>query len=216
MPTITPNFGFLKPNVNSADDEDLWGGQTNQNWDALDTLLAIIIPAGVSFNFRGTTIPDGFLPEDGSAVSRTTYARLYAAIGDTYGAGDGSTTFNVPDSRGRVDVGLDTDAGGYADRVTNDGSGVDARTLGAAGGSEFMQEHEHDTTEENHSHGGGEYPTQGTFTSGTGFGTFARRLDNPNRANTDGAKTNLTINAAGTGDAQNVQPSLVVRKIIKT
>ena len=59
------------------------------------------ISAGIVLPFMGTTAPDGFLVCDGSEVSRTTYARLYAAIGDTYGAGDGSTTFNLPDLDGR-------------------------------------------------------------------------------------------------------------------
>ena len=54
------------------------------------------IPIGVVQAFAGNTVPDGWLLCDGSAVSRTDYANLYAVIGDTYGNGDGSTTFNVP------------------------------------------------------------------------------------------------------------------------
>lgn len=53
--------------------------------------------AGFVSSFAGSTVPDGWLVCDGSAISRTTYARLFAAIGTTYGAGDGSTTFNLPD-----------------------------------------------------------------------------------------------------------------------
>ncbi len=56
-------------------------------------------------DFAGTSIPKGFLATDGSAVSRTTYADLFAAVGTTWGAGDGSTTFNVPDLRGRSTIG---------------------------------------------------------------------------------------------------------------
>lgn len=55
-----------------------------------------LLPVGIVQAFAGTTIPSGWLLCDGSAVSRTTYANLYACIGDTYGAGDGSTTFNLP------------------------------------------------------------------------------------------------------------------------
>lgn len=55
-----------------------------------------LLPVGIVQAFAGTTIPNGWLLCDGSAVSRTDYADLYAVIGDTYGAGDGSTTFNVP------------------------------------------------------------------------------------------------------------------------
>lgn len=61
---------------------------------------------GTSLEGWWTSVPDGFLAEDGSAVSRTTYADLFAVIGTTFGAGDGSTTFNLPDSRGRVAVNI--------------------------------------------------------------------------------------------------------------
>ena len=65
-----------------------------------------LAPAATSIEGYWTAAPTGYLLEDGSAVSRTTYASLFAAIGITYGAGDGSTTFNLPDSRGRVGVNL--------------------------------------------------------------------------------------------------------------
>lgn len=55
--------------------------------------------------FPGSAVPSGYLLCDGSAVSRTTYASLFTAIGTTYGAGDGSTTFNLPNLAGRVPVG---------------------------------------------------------------------------------------------------------------
>lgn len=63
-------------------------------------------PAGIIMPFAGTVAPQGYLFCDGSAVSRTTYATLYAVIGDTFGAGDGSSTFNVPDLSGRVPLGV--------------------------------------------------------------------------------------------------------------
>lgn len=65
----------------------------------------VIAPAIVAHT-AATAAPTGWLVRDGSAVSRTTYAALFAAISTTYGAGDGSTTFNVPDSRGRFDLGV--------------------------------------------------------------------------------------------------------------
>lgn len=61
--------------------------------------------AGVIYPYAGSTLPEGFLWCDGAAVSRTEYAQLFAVIGTNYGEGDGSTTFNVPDLRGRVTVG---------------------------------------------------------------------------------------------------------------
>lgn len=65
--------------------------------------------AGIIQQFGGTSAPTGYFICDGSAVSRTTYSSLFAAIGTSYGAGDGSTTFNLPDLRGRVAVGKSTD-----------------------------------------------------------------------------------------------------------
>lgn len=62
-------------------------------------------PAGIVMPFAGSTAPQGYLLCDGSAVDRTVYATLFAVIGTTYGAGDGSTTFNVPDISGRVVIG---------------------------------------------------------------------------------------------------------------
>lgn len=63
-------------------------------------------PAGIILPYAGSTAPEGYLMCDGSAVSRSTYAALFAVIGTTYGAGDGSTTFNIPDLTGRVVIGV--------------------------------------------------------------------------------------------------------------
>ena len=62
-------------------------------------------PAGIVMPFAGSTAPQGYLLCDGSAVSRTDYATLFAVIGTTFGIGDGSTTFNVPDMGGRIALG---------------------------------------------------------------------------------------------------------------
>ena len=67
----------------------------NAHNDILE-MLKSLIPTGVVQAFAGSTLPDGWLLCDGSAVSRTTYARLFEVIGTTYGSGDGSNTFNVP------------------------------------------------------------------------------------------------------------------------
>lgn len=80
----------------------------------LDGLIVhnILPPVGVVMWLSGNTLPDGCLAADGAAVSRTTYAELFAVIGTTWGEGDGNTTFNLPDGRGRVPEGAQT-AGGY-------------------------------------------------------------------------------------------------------
>ena len=70
------------------------------------------VPAGTMQMFAGNTIPAGWLLCDGSAVSRTNYAKLFSAIGTTWGAGDGSTTFNLPNSIGRFAEGAAT-SGSY-------------------------------------------------------------------------------------------------------
>ena len=66
---------------------------------------------GIIIAYGGSAAPAGFLLCDGSAVSRTTYADLFAALGTTWGAGDGSTTFNLPDLRGRSALGAGTGSG---------------------------------------------------------------------------------------------------------
>lgn len=63
-------------------------------------------PAGIILPYAGSTAPEGYLMCDGSAVSRGAYAALFSAIGTTYGTGDGSTTFNIPDLTGRVVIGV--------------------------------------------------------------------------------------------------------------
>ena len=80
------------------------GADSNGNVD--------IIPAGTMQMFAGNTIPAGWLLCDGSAISRTDYAKLFSAIGTTWGAGDGSTTFNLPNSIGRFAEGAAT-SGSY-------------------------------------------------------------------------------------------------------
>ncbi|MBS1180447.1 MAG: phage-related tail fiber protein [Proteobacteria bacterium] len=75
------------------------------------------VPIGTWDHFSGQTPPAGYLVRDGSAVSRTTYAALFAVCGTTYGAGDGSTTFNLPDGRGVFDRGWDGGRGLDSGRV---------------------------------------------------------------------------------------------------
>lgn len=77
---------------------------------ALLSIVSILkgFQSGMIVATGSTAAPTGWLLCDGSAVSRTTYANLFAAIGTAYGSGDGSTTFNLPDLRGRVVVGVDS------------------------------------------------------------------------------------------------------------
>lgn len=81
-----------------------------------------LIPVGTVVPFAGSSIPDGWLEANGQAVSRSTYAQLYGSITTTYGAGDGSTTFNLPDMRTRT-------------AVMTDGTQTEFDVLGETGGT---------------------------------------------------------------------------------
>ena len=188
---------------------DMWAGMT-----------------GTVLDFAGTTAPNGWLTCYGQAVSRTTYANLFATIGTTYGTGDGSTTFNLPDARGRSIIGKDNMGGTAASRVTTAGGGVDGATLGAAGGTETHTltdpGHAHAITDPGHFHA--EFKGDNT-TASVQAGASVIGSRNNITANTDTKTTGITINStatgitmanAGSGNAHpNVQPSLVLNKIIK-
>ena len=95
------------------------------------------VPLGGMLEFTGTTAPNSsFVLPFGQAISRTTYAAYFAMVGTTYGAGDGSTTFNVIDKRGRVSAGKDDMGGSAASRLTSTYFGTSAAALGAVGGGE--------------------------------------------------------------------------------
>ena len=86
------------------------------------------VPAGCIMPYVGTTAPTDYLICDGSAVSRTTYANLFAVIGTSFGAGDGTTTFNLPDFRGRFMRGIDGSAGNDPDNATRVASNAGGNT----------------------------------------------------------------------------------------
>jgi microcystin-dependent protein len=95
------------------------------------------IPIGASVDFWAASAPNSsFALMYGQAISRTTYSTLFALLGTTYGTGDGSTTFNIPDLRGRGTAGKDDMGGTSASRLTSSWFGVSAATLGAVGGNE--------------------------------------------------------------------------------
>jgi microcystin-dependent protein len=100
--------------------------------------LPFTVPIGAMIDFAGTTTPNSnFVFPYGQAISRTTYSALFALLGTTFGTGDGSTTFNVPDLRGRVIAGKDDMGGSAASRLTGTSITVGgATTLGGSGGSE--------------------------------------------------------------------------------
>lgn len=156
------------------------------------------VPTGVVSPYAGASAPTGWLMCYGQAVSRTTYADLFTAISTTYGVGDGSTTFNLPDLRGRVVAGKDDMGGAAASRLTTGASGVDGATLGASGGSET------------HTLVDGELPTT-TINNPALTVTPAFGDNSPGSA---ASPTDTTF--GGDGAHNNTQPTLVLNYIIRT
>lgn len=180
-------------------------------------------PAGVVLPFAGSTAPAGWLLCYGQAVDRTTYAALYAAIGTAYGAGDGSTTFNLPDMRGRVPAGKDNMGGTAASRLTTAAGGVDGVTLGASGGG---QTHTLTAPQVPNLNVGvsGDVTVNGSMpwiTAGmnvAGGGTnLAYGSGGPTNLSSSGNNSMAGATTNGGGGAHpNVQPTLVLNSIIKT
>lgn len=98
----------------------------------------IAMPSGGIMPFGGTSAPTGFLACDGAAISRTTYAALFAIIGTTWGVGDGSSTFNVPDLRGSFLRGT----GSHGSSTMADGTAFSAPSVGSFENDQF-QSHFH-------------------------------------------------------------------------
>ena len=178
-------------------------------------------PSGKVDWFAMASAPAGWLVCNGSAVSRTTYSALFAAIGTTWGVGDGSTTFNLPNLQRAAAVG----AGGTA-------SGVLSNTVGSTGGVETLAlsvpnlpAHNHAVTDPSHRHVSSPPPDQNVSpaypwgASGTGIGvknttggnaTYAAALTSP-------SGTGISIQNTGSGTPISLmQPSAVLLACIKT
>jgi microcystin-dependent protein len=154
-----------------------------------------LCPTGSVQSFAGSAAPFGWLLCNGQTVSRTTYITLFTVIGTTFGAGDGVSTFTLPDMRGRISVAAGT------------GVGLTNRVLGAIGG------------EENHTLTIGEMPSH-THDYVDTFRTGNQGTDNAFNSQTaaDENTTNQakTTAATGGGAAHNVmQPYVVLNHIIK-
>jgi microcystin-dependent protein len=170
---------------------------------------------GAVIDYAGTTEPSGWLFCYGQAISRTSYASLFGAIGTTYGVGDGSLTFNLPDLRGRVVAGQDDMGGASANRLTAPAStvgGINGDTLGAAGGEEAhvqteaqLATHTHIQNAHSHTYAG---VTLTEVASGSG-------KDGVNNATPTTSSTTAVNQNTGTSAAFNVvQPTLILNKII--
>jgi len=171
------------------------------------TLSSFSLPSGTVLPFAGTSAPSGYLLCFGQAISRSTYSSLFTAIGTTYGVGDGSSTFNVPDLRGRAIAGQDDMGGSSADRLTNQSGGVNGDTLGASGG---VETHTLTTAQlAAHTHTSNvTIPSAPNSSSGTaGVSTVINTGANASFTGTSGS--------AGSGNAHNnVQPTLILNYMI--
>jgi microcystin-dependent protein len=175
--------------------------------------LSTWVPPGVIQMFAGSSAPTGFLLCSGAAVSRTGYAALFSAIGTAFGAGDGSTTFNLPDLRGRVIAGLDNMGGSDAGRLSW------SNTMGTTGGAQThtlsvseMPSHTH--TQDAHSHTLADQ-VQGLLGYGQGSPISGNAVVGLGAENT-GSTTATNQNTGGGGAHNNMQPTILMNYIIKT
>jgi microcystin-dependent protein len=187
------------------------------------------VPVGTIWHYAGAAAPNAqWHLGDGSALSRTTYATLFSVIGGYYGAGDGSTTFNIPDCRGRVLAGPDGGTGRLYSWGLGQAGGESAHTLTIT----EMPSHHHANYDSGHGHGVSDPGHAHTYYNGYGqsvqFGSsfIVQGYNNSgSSATTSSSTTGIGINTgyatmvnayAGGGGAHNVvQPTLVTNCIVR-
>ena len=167
------------------------------------------IPTATIVPWSSSSVPSGFLECNGAAVSRSTYSALFAIVGTTYGAGDGATTFNLPDLQDNVAIGKSGTKAlastGGANTVTSTGN-VGGSTANATLSTAQLA---------SHSHTGG--VIQGDTNIGTGTGQTAKSPPTNTGSAGSGQGHSHNMSANFSGDATSVlQPYLTIIYIIKT
>ncbi len=158
-------------------------------WSAIAGEGGVQVQTGIILDYAGLIVPLGYLLCDGAPVSRTTYVDLFTVIGTTWGIGDGSTTFNVPDLRDRFTIGA---GGAYS--PGNTGGSTDI-TLSTAN----LPAHNHPVTDPGHSHGVTDPGHVHTALVAASTNTTGSNTDSAVAGNTGSAVTGITINSATTG-----------------
>jgi len=180
------------------------------------TPIAASVPVGGMMWLPGAP-PAGWLLCYGQNVLRADYPELHAfmqANGYPHGAGDGVTTFTLPDGRGRTLAGMDNMGGVAANRLTAAASGVNGAVLGAAGGNQWMQAHGHGVTDPGHGHSLGAPGLDGSGSTANRGWSTQPNIRTDGVYNTSWNGTGISIQSAGGGASQNVQPTLVENLII--
>jgi microcystin-dependent protein len=182
------------------------------------------VPIGACIDFFGSTAPNSsFVLAYGQAISRTTYSTLFAMFSTTYGSGDGSTTFNVPDLRGRVVAGVDTMGGSAASRLTDATAGF-GDTLGEAGGAQsrtLVTANLPPYTPSGSIGGSQALPSLQTNTAGSfnpqGGGSGTAPFINTNTYTVSGSNFSFTGTAQGgtSTPVLTVQPTIVANKLLR-
>jgi microcystin-dependent protein len=236
---LSPSLGYrvqawTATTVDNPTGTEIWSAD-NVGPGATGALSSIVGIIGEVRDFAGlaSAIPAGWYVCAGQAVSRTTYSALFSVLGTAWGAGDGSTTFNLPDLRGRGTAGLDNMGGAAASRITSGVAGVQGGTLGATGGNQATQAHNHTVMDPGHVHvivdpthvHPALPPDAGFAENGSGGG--AQNLTSGGNAHfvatTGPASTGITLQSAvtgitlasyGAGNSQNVAPVGMVNKIL--
>jgi microcystin-dependent protein len=166
-----------------------------------------MVPAGAITQYGAASAPTGWLLCDGTAVSRTTYSALFAIVSTTYGTGDGSTTFNLPDLQDRIPVGRNDTSGTFNVALGSTGGVEDVTLTGAQSGTSAHGHTINSSAEgaAHHGHTGGGQPVGLSSAATPSVGTYS---------GSDGVQDSVAASAGSSHT--NLQPYLVVNFIIKT